>query len=214
MGIETQDFGCALKPIVLGTKNKDKLKELKRLLKGSGIEVLGLDAFPACADVVENAKTFEANAKKKAGAYARHTGMLTLADDSGLCVDALRGKPGVYSARFAGLGCNYEDNNRKLLRLLKNVSDKKRGARFVCVIAVYDGKRFVKTVRGECRGRVAHESQGRNGFGYDPVFIPRGFKKTYAELSVAQKNKTSHRGRALRAARRIILKLLRHQALK
>ena len=104
--------------LVLGTKNKGKLCELKHLLKGSKVEVLSLADFPECEDVVENGKTFEANAKKKASAYSRHTKSLTLADDSGLMVNCLNGRPGVYSARFAGEGCAYQDNNKKLLRLL------------------------------------------------------------------------------------------------
>lgn len=194
------------KQIVLGTQNKDKLRELRALLKGSGVRVLSLADFPQCVGVKETGKTFEANARKKARHYALHTGFLTLADDSGLSVDSLNGRPGVYSARFAGPGCAYRDNNRKLLRLLKKVPTHKRGAKFVCVIALYQGKRCVGVVRGECRGRIAYTEKGRRGFGYDPVFIPNGFSKTYAELSPKAKNRISHRGKALRLAKKVVFK--------
>ncbi len=197
------------KRIVLGTKNKDKLRELQALLKGSGIHVLSLGDFPDCADVKETGKTFEANARKKARHYALHTKLLTLADDSGLSVRVLNGRPGVYSARFAGPGCTYRDNNRKLLRLLRKLPAVKRKAKFVCVIALYRGRKCVGVVRGECPGKIGFEEKGRHGFGYDPVFIPRGFSKTYAQLSPAVKNRTSHRGRALRRAVKIILKFCR-----
>ncbi|OGW81357.1 MAG: non-canonical purine NTP pyrophosphatase, RdgB/HAM1 family [Omnitrophica bacterium RIFCSPHIGHO2_02_FULL_51_18] len=195
--------------VVIGTKNKNKLKEFQALLRGSGVRVLSLKDFPGCKDVKEDGKTFEANTRKKARAYAIHTGLLTLADDSGLVVRRLKGKPGVYSARFAGIGCTYRDNNRKLLRLLKHVPASKRKAKFVSVIALFYGKKCVGGARGECRGRIAFEERGRNGFGYDPVFIPAGFSKTYAELSRETKNKISHRGKALRPAKKIILKFCR-----
>lgn len=191
--------------VVIGTRNRDKLKELQALLKGSGIRVLSLADFPGCADVKETGRTFEANARKKAKAYAKHTHLLTLADDSGLMVSALKGRPGVTSARFAGRGCAYRDNNRKLLCLLKDLPPSKRNARFVSVIAIYLGRECIGVVRGECQGKIAFEEKGRKGFGYDPVFIPAGFSKTYAELSPAAKNKISHRGRALRSAKKVIL---------
>ena len=193
----------------LGTKNKDKLKELTKLLKGSGVKVKSLADFPHCPEAIENGRTFEANAKKKARIYAAHTKTLTLADDSGLMVSALNGKPGVYSARFAGENGTYQDNNRKLLKLLKNIPEPKRKAKFVCVIAIYDGKKFVKTVRGECLGKIAHTERGKNGFGYDSVFIPEGHSNTFAELAPAEKNRRSHRAKALRLAKDIILKYLK-----
>jgi XTP/dITP diphosphohydrolase len=191
--------------LVLGTRNEEKRRELERLLKGSGIQVLSLEKFPECPEAAENGKTFEANARKKAGHYSRFTRRLTLADDSGLMVDFLKGKPGVLSARFAGEPCSYADNNRKLLGLLGSLPPERRAAKFVCVMALYDSGRPVKVVRGECRGRIASAEKGRNGFGYDPVFIPKGFKKTFAELSPSTKNRISHRGKALRLAKRAIL---------
>ena len=193
------------KYVVLGTKNVDKLRELKRLLRGSGVRVLSLADFPDCPDVAEDGKTFEANARKKARVYSRHVHGLALADDSGLMVSALNGKPGVTSARFAGTGCTYHDNNKKLLQLLKNKDTKRRGAKFVCAVALYDSGRPVAAVKKECRGHIALGKKGTRGFGYDPVFIPNGFTKTFAELSASQKNKISHRARALRALRTSIL---------
>jgi XTP/dITP diphosphohydrolase len=191
--------------VVIGSKNKDKAAELARMLSGGRFRVLSLNDFPACRDVRETGRTFLANAKLKARAYARHTGALTLGDDSGLMVDALRGAPGVYSARFAGPGCTYADNNAKLLRKLEGKKGRARRAKFVCVIAIYDGKKFVGAVRGECRGRIAEAVRGKNGFGYDPVFVPDGHSRTFAELGPSEKAAVSHRGKALRAARRALL---------
>ncbi len=193
--------------IVLGTKNKDKRRELESLLKGSGIRVLTLADFPGCREAVESGRTFEANARIKSRLYSRHTKLLALADDSGLMVRALNGRPGVYSARFAGPGCAYEDNNRKVLTLLS--AKKSRKAKFVSSMALYDNGKFIAAVKGECRGSIASGPRGANGFGYDPLFVPAGMKKTFAELSSAEKNGISHRGKALRKAKRVILKYLR-----
>ncbi len=195
-----------MKSIVLGTNNADKLRELTKLLKGSGVKVLSLSEFTKFPEAVEDGKTFIANARKKARWVSVHTKSLTLADDSGLMVFSLKGKPGVYSARFAGAGCSYEDNNRKLLALLKKRPASKRAAKFVCAMALYDQGRPVAVVQGECRGRIAQAERGQNGFGYDPVFIPTGHTKTFAELPASQKNQISHRGKALRAIRSSILK--------
>ena len=195
--------------LVLGTKNKHKLEELQKLLSASKIKVFSLDHFPGCREAKETGKTFEANAKIKARLYSKHTGALTLADDSGLMVNALNGRPGVYSARFAGPGCSYQDNNKKLLRLLAKTPVSRRVAKFVSVIAVYDNGKLVGIARGECRGKISFEVKGNNGSGYDPVFIPEGLSKTYAELSRQKKNSLSHRGKALRAAKRIVVEYLR-----
>lgn len=195
-----------MKTVVLGTNNPDKLRELKRLLKGSGIQVLSFSDFPKFPEALENGKTFIANARKKARWVSLLTKSLTLADDSGLMVFSLNGRPGVYSARFAGPGCSYLDNNRKLLRLLKKLPSSKRAAKFVCAMALYDNGRPIAVVQGECHGRIALAPKGQNGFGYDPVFIPTGYPKTFAELPPSQKNQISHRGKALRAIRPSILK--------
>lgn len=192
------------KRIVLGTKNQDKQKELARLLKGSGFRVLTLADFPASRDVKETGKTFEANARLKARHYSKKTGLFTMADDSGLMIAALNGKPGVFSARFAGPGCTYHDNCEKVLRLLKGKKGSARRAKFVCVIALYDAGKPVAVVRGECPGFIAEERRGTNGFGYDSVVIPAGSKKTFAEMTPAEKNRVSHRGRALREAVKVV----------
>ena len=189
-----------MRRVLLGTRNRDKLRELQSLMRGSGITVASLDDFHQAGDVSEDGRTFEANARKKARLYSRVADCLTFADDSGLMVDALNGRPGIYSARFAGRRCTYADNNRKLLALLSGKTGAKRCAKFVCVIALYyNGKPF-EVVRGECRGRIADRATGRRGFGYDPVFIPKGFSRTFAEMPRAAKNRISHRARALRAA--------------
>lgn len=191
--------------LLIGTNNQDKLNELKRLV-GKALRVQSLKDFPGSTEAVEDGTTFISNAKKKASHYAKYTGQLTLADDSGLMVNALNGAPGVYSARYAGEGCTYRDNNEKLLRVLKK--KRSRAAKFVCVIAVYDGRKFIGSVRGECKGKIAEKIRGKNGFGYDPVFIPVGYTKTFAELPPAVKNKVSHRSRALRAAVKLVRRYL------
>jgi non-canonical purine NTP pyrophosphatase (RdgB/HAM1 family) len=195
-----------MRSIVLATGNKDKLAELRSLMKGSGVTVLSLADFPKMPSVREDGKTFEANAEKKARVYSKRTRSLVLADDSGLEVNALGGAPGVYSARYAGLKCSYADNNRKLLSAMSRVAWPKRKARFVSVIAIFEDGKKIGTVRGECEGKIGYLEKGSNGFGYDPVFIPKGQAKTYAELSCAQKNALSHRGKAFRKATKLVLR--------
>lgn len=189
-----------VKEVVIGSHNKDKAKELAGLLRGTGIRVLTLADFPDCPEAVESGRTFEANARIKARLYSKHTRRLTLADDSGLMINALNGKPGVYSARFAGERCTYQDNNRKVLALLQDQPRSKRGARFVCVVALYDTGRPVGVVKGICSGRIADRESGKHGFGYDPVFIPAGESRTFAQLGPKGKSRVSHRSRALRKA--------------
>lgn len=195
--------------IVVSSRNKEKKRELKTLLKGLGIRVLDLNDFPGAPEVKETGKTFEANARLKALKIAGYTRRLTLADDSGLVVKALGGRPGVRSARFAGGKATYDDNNRKLLRLLKGVPVRDRAAKFVSVVAIAGTKGVIGTVKGECSGRITLAPKGRNGFGYDPVFFSPKYKKTFAEFTPSQKNSVSHRGRALRKARAVILRLRR-----
>ena len=185
------------KTVVVGTANPDKLKELRRLLKGLDVRVVPIRYYGRIPKIVENKKTFEGNAAKKARIYSRLSDHITLADDSGLCVNALKGKPGVYSARFAGPGCTYQDNNRKLLKLLEGKPLFKRQATFNCTVALYQQGRRLKIVTGTCRGRIALKSHGRNGFGFDPVFIPQGSLKTFAQMSSKAKNRVSHRAKAL-----------------
>lgn len=195
--------------IVIASRNKEKKKELKTLLNDLKIKVLDLNDFPAAPKVKEDGKTFDENAKKKALAIARFTKRLTLADDSGLEVKMLGGRPGVRSARFAGEGATYAEINRKLLRLLSGIPKSKRGAKFVCVIAIADKNGLVRVTRGECSGWISFTTRGKYGFGYDPVFVYPRYNKTFAELGPKIKNKVSHRAKALKKARAIIQKYLR-----
>jgi len=185
--------------IVLATRNKKKIEEIRRITADLPITVLSLDNFPDCPETVEDRNTFEGNAVKKATEICRCTGKPALADDSGLEVDALGGAPGVFSARYAGGGGNGNDvrNYEKLLVELENVPDVKRGAQFVCCMALAFPDGSVKTFLGYAKGRIAREPFGKQGFGYDPVFIYEGYKKTFAEMSGEEKDKISHRGKAL-----------------
>ncbi|HOQ09488.1 MAG TPA: XTP/dITP diphosphatase [Syntrophomonadaceae bacterium] len=188
------------KQLLLATRNRHKKRELQELLADMEVEILTLEDVDPIPEVVEDGETFEANAVKKARATAMAAGILSLADDSGLEVDALQGKPGVYSARFAGEHATDEENNAKLLKLMESVPDEKRTARFVSVIAICDPQGHVETVRGECKGTIARIPAGNGGFGYDPLFIPQGYEQTYAQLSAEEKNRISHRGVALAKA--------------
>jgi XTP/dITP diphosphohydrolase len=185
--------------IVLATRNKKKIEEIRRITADLPVTILSLDNFPACPETVEDKETFEGNAIKKAVEVCTCTGKLSLADDSGLEVDALDGAPGVYSARYAGDSGNGNDvrNYEKLLHELKNVPEEQRGAQFVCCMALAfpDGK--VKTFFGYAKGRIGLEPKGNTGFGYDPVFLPQGFEKTFAEMTGKEKDNLSHRGKAL-----------------
>ena len=182
--------------IVVATRNRHKLDEIRAIL---GVpDLLSAFDFPNVPDVVEDGATFEANAIKKAVALARATGLRALADDSGLEVDALGGAPGVYSARYAGEPANHARNNEKLLHAMAGRTD--RTARFRCVLALAGPDGSVHVVDGRCEGRIIDELRGTEGFGYDPLFVPDGFDKTFAELSSEEKNRISHRGRALAKA--------------
>ena len=184
--------------IVLATKNRKKIEEIKKNcnVMGTAARIYTLDDFPAFEDVVEDGETFEENAVKKAVQIAQSTGMTAVADDSGLEVDALDGAPGIYSARYAGEDADDNANLEKLLKEMKDVSAGKRGARFVCCIAI-SSKEEVKTFTGYVEGEIGTGCRGDNGFGYDPVFYPEGKKRTFAEMKDSEKNAMSHRGRAL-----------------
>jgi len=190
--------------IVLATNNLDKVREIKRILQGLNVKILTLKDFSSIPKVKEDGKTLRENAIKKAVTIACKTARIALADDSGLEVNVLGSRPGVISSRFAGSGCTYNDNNRKLLRLMQDVPFSKRQARFVCVIAIARPNGKTRTVKGICRGKIAMEIRGRQGFGYDPVFIPCGYKKTFAEVGLKIKNKISHRAKALLKAKKIL----------
>lgn len=185
--------------LILATRNRHKLEEIRTLFNLPGLELSSALDRPEIPDVEEDGTTFEANAIKKAATLARATGCWALADDSGLEVDALGGAPGVYSARYAGEPVSYPANNAKLLKALEGVTN--RRARFRCVVALSSPSGKARTVDGRCEGRIIHKLRGTQGFGYDPLFVPEGFEKTFAEMEADAKHAVSHRGRALQKAR-------------
>lgn len=190
-----------MKKLVVATRNKNKVIEIKEILKDVPLQVISLDELNIDVDVVEDGETFEENAYKKAYEIMKITGEIVLADDSGLEVDALGGQPGVHSARFAGVHGDYKRNNEKLLELMKDVPDEKRGARFVTVmVLIYPDMEKIVT-RGEIRGYITREPRGSSGFGYDPLFLVPEYNKTFAELGSKVKNSISHRGKALSGMR-------------
>jgi XTP/dITP diphosphohydrolase len=177
-------------------------------LRGLGFRILALSDLPSVHEIQEDGKSFSENALKKARFYSRHFGKLTLADDSGLEVDILKGLPGIYSARYAGEKSSHQENNQKLLREMERIPLSKRGARFKCVIAIVspDGRETV--TEGSCKGKIGFREVGKKGFGYDPLFILPQYGKTMAQLSTEKKNRISHRGKALRKLRKILDKFL------
>jgi len=187
--------------LLVATSNPHKVAELRGLLAAAGWEVVALDAVPAIPEPVEDAETFAGNARIKAVAYASGAGMPALADDSGICIDALGGAPGVRSARFSGEGATDASNRALLLEKLAGVPADQRTARFRCVIALARGGEVLAHFSGSVEGAIIAGEKGEGGFGYDPLFVPAGFTETFAELSAETKNRLSHRGRALAATR-------------
>jgi XTP/dITP diphosphohydrolase len=196
--------------LVLATFNKGKLVELTRILQAGhvSVDLVGLDEFPGAPDVRETGATFADNALLKARAIAEFTGLAAVADDSGLCVDALNGMPGVLSARWAGRHGDDEANLRLVLGQLTDVLDDRRGAQFACTAALVLPSGREHLSEGIMRGRIIHEPRGENGFGYDPIFVPDGHDVTSAELSPDAKDQISHRGKALRHLAPVIAALL------
>lgn len=192
----TDDICWLIKELVLATRNPDKGKELAALLDNPEIRIRTLAEFPDAPEVVEDGETCEANAVKKAVTIARVTGLTAVADDTGLIVNALGGRPGVMAARYAGEGATYEDNWRKLLRELEGVPRTQRQARFVTVAAIADPSGKVRVVEGVLDGLIAEEPAGTQGFGYDPVFWVPELGRTLAQLTPGEKNRISHRARA------------------
>lgn len=184
--------------LVVATRNAGKLREIRHLLEGVGVAVVGLEAFPDLPEVEEDGATFAANAAKKAETIARLTGRPCLADDSGLTVEALGGAPGVHSARYAGVQGDDAANNARLLRELATVPDERRQAAFRCVMALCRPGRETALFEGCVAGRILAAPRGSGGFGYDPLFLVDGFERTMAELPLDEKNRISHRGQALR----------------
>jgi len=181
---------------MIASKNKHKIKEIRELLEIEGLEILSALDFPDIPDVVEDKTTIEGNAIKKAREIADFTGLLTMADDTGLFVKALQGAPGVYSARYAGEDAIDSDNRIKLLNALQNVDE--RQAYFQTVIALADPQNLIGTVDGRVEGEITREEMGSTGFGYDAIFRAAETGKTFGQMAGAAKNKISHRGRALR----------------
>jgi XTP/dITP diphosphohydrolase len=180
--------------LVIASRNEHKIVEMQQLLSPLGIEVLSTKDFPNLEEVVEDRPTLKGNALKKARYVAKQTGLPALSDDTGLEVESLNGKPGVYSARFAGPNATYEDNVLKLLDELKG--KKNRKARFRTIVAMVDGDEEF-TFEGICNGKIIEEQRGTEGFGYDPIFMPEGYDITFAELDGTTKNLISHRGKAV-----------------
>lgn len=194
-----------MRRLVIATNNEAKAREIARILDGAEFEFHTLRDYPPYPEPEENADTFAGNAAIKALSAADHTGEMAIADDSGLVIDALDGAPGVYSSRFAGPNTTDEERNEKVLELLENVPDEKRTARFVAAVAVAVPGKVIRTVEGKVEGIIARKPIGKNGFGYDPIFYVPELGKTTAELTPDEKDRISHRGKALRAAKEIIL---------
>ena len=187
-----------METVIMASGNPKKIKEMAAILESFGMDVKSKDeAGYAHIDPIEDGSTYEENSLKKAREIMEASGMPTIADDSGLEVEFLDGEPGIYSARFAGDDCNYERNNAKLLSLMEDVPYAERRAKFVTVITMAFPDEKVLVARGECPGHIITEPAGEGGFGYDPVFIPEGYQRTFAQLGPEVKNKISHRARAL-----------------
>jgi XTP/dITP diphosphohydrolase len=195
--------------LVLATRNRAKLAELRRILAPLvPVEVIGLDDVPAYEEVPESGATFEENALIKAREAARRTGLPAVADDSGLTVEALNGMPGVLSARWAGAAAADEANLRLVLEQVADVPDARRGASFVCAAVLVTPDGAEQVVRGEMVGTLLRAPRGDNGFGYDPVFVPTGETRTTAEMTPAEKDAISHRGKAFRTLAPLIAEVL------
>jgi len=197
--------------LVVATKNLKKLEEIKEILKGLNFKITSLADCRKPPAIVENGKTFKENAVKKAVKIAGFTGQLTMGEDSGLCVNALRGKPGVYSARFAGRGKSDEKNNTKLLRSLDGLKLSQRKAYYACAVALADKGGLIGVVEGRCNGVIDFSPKGGFGFGYDPIFRIPKYKKTFAQLGPLIKHKMSHRFKALEKVREVLKKYIEKQ---
>ena len=192
--------------IVLATTNKGKTREFQKLLKDFPITIKNLADFGPIPEVVEDGETFDDNAYKKASFTARVLGYPAIADDSGICVEALDGEPGVYSARYAGENASDADNVKKMLKNLQNHENRK--AAFKCVISIAVPTGAALTYEGDCKGVITYEPIGDNGFGYDPLFFYPEFNKTFAQLTIEEKGEVSHRGRAIKQITKEIDKIL------
>jgi XTP/dITP diphosphohydrolase len=198
-----------LQKIVLGSRNQKKCQEIAELLAPHAIEIVSVADFPEMGEVIEDGDTFAANAAKKATETAVSTGHWAIGEDSGLCVDALNGAPGIYSARFSGEGATDATNNQKLMAELDDTPESKRGAGYVCSVAVSDPQGMVQlSVEGTCRGRIITSPRGENGFGYDPYFLIPEYNATFGELGSIVKQQISHRARAFHRLIPMLIRVL------
>jgi XTP/dITP diphosphohydrolase len=193
-----------VKELVIATRNRKKVEEIERIMEGIPVTLYSLDDFPGCPDVEEDQETFEGNAIKKAVAVAHYTEKPAISDDSGLEVYALNLAPGVFSARYAGPDADDRKNREKLLFEMREIEKDKRGARFVCSVALAFPDGRGETFEGFVEGRIGTQPRGTSGFGYDPVFYPAGRERTFAEMSADEKDALSHRGMALRKLRKYL----------
>lgn len=200
-----------MKELLVATKNKKKLKEIKDLLKGMSLKITSLQDYPSAPRIVENGKSFRENAIKKAVMISAYTKSMVMGEDSGLCIDSLGGRPGIYSSRFSGKEKSDSQNNLKVLRLMRNVPKKKRSAHYVCAVALAEKGKLIATAEGTCHGRIAEGLKGDAGFGYDPLFLIVRYNKTFAELGERLKHQMSHRYKALKKAKSLLKKLLKSQ---
>ncbi len=195
-----------MRELLIATKNQGKLREIRELLKDFDLKITSLADYPDCPEIVEDGKTFRQNAVKKAVVISKHTGKLTLGEDSGLEVKALGNRPGVYSARYSDPNATDEKNNSKLLHELKMFPLSKRQARYRCFAALSEGDKLIGVVDGSCSGVIAKERKGTNGFGYDPLFLIPRYKKTFGELDPSIKATMSHRSRAFKKLKSFLTK--------
>ncbi|MBL7152039.1 MAG: XTP/dITP diphosphatase, partial [Candidatus Omnitrophica bacterium] len=196
--------------LLIATKNKKKLKEIKEILRDIDLEIISLKDFGKVPRIIENGHTFKQNAVKKALKLAHFTKKLTLGEDSGLCVYALGGKPGIYSSRFSGKNKSDAQNNKKLLAALEGLPINKRRAYYSCAVALADEDGLIGVVEGRCSGLIGFQLKGSHGFGYDPLFVIPKYKKTFAQLGEKIKHRMSHRYHALRKAKKILVKYIEH----
>ncbi len=201
--------------LVVASKNQDKARELSELLSGLSVAVMPLSDYPDAPDIIEDGETFRGNARKKAIGIARFTGLHSVADDSGLCVDALGGRPGIYSARYAGPGAGRRELCEKILEEMKRVAEGNRAAHFKCSIAMADPGGVIKLeAEGVCRGVITGRMLGGGGFGYDPVFLYPPADKTFAMMSEDEKHSHSHRGAAMKEFRAELEKYLQQKEIE
>ncbi|MBI5416881.1 XTP/dITP diphosphatase [Candidatus Poribacteria bacterium] len=195
-----------MEKIIIATRNQHKFKEITQILSVPNIEFISINEFTHVGDVDETGKTFVENAAIKAIAAYKCTNHISIADDSGLEIEALDNKPGINSSRFMGEKTDYKTKNNKILELLRSLPDQKRTARFVCAVAICFALDDCQVVIAACEGQIGHEIRGENGFGYDPIFFIPEYQKTFAELSNEIKNQISHRGKAFKLVQKIINK--------